>query len=205
MNEASRFTITITRLDGFQSLMVGDNIKLAPDQFVLPFHEGFNYGKGFMFTKAQLSLAQKGLAQLGPQLPPQEAIAQYGNVFHKAYIAIVTDIFSIPAGNDPNKATPAWLDCCFGMGAEVQDMIPGYDCLHEAVYLPATTHSEISSIMREYSICIFEHDTECLLTRHVGLLYGESRAVKGYVLIIRTISTVGKCGSCLWYNRLTLS
>jgi len=85
------------------------------------------------------------------------------------------------------------------MGAKVRDMIPGYDCPHEAMYLPATTHSEIGSITRENGICIFEHDTERPLTRHVGLLDGESGAVKGYVLTIRTISTVGKCVSCLWY------
>jgi len=49
MNEVSGFIITITCLDGFQSLMVSDDMKLVPDQFVLPFHEGFNYGEGFMF------------------------------------------------------------------------------------------------------------------------------------------------------------
>jgi primary-amine oxidase len=70
-------------------------------------------------------------------------------------------------------------------------MLPGYDCPHEAIYLPATTHSDIGSITRERAICIFEHDTARPLTRHVGSVDGEFGAVKGYVLIIRSISTVG--------------
>lgn len=78
------------------------------------------------------------------------------------------------------------------MGAEVRDMLPGYDCPHEAVYLPATTHADIGSITRERAICIFEHDTARPLTRHVGIVDGEYGAVMGYVLTIRSVSTVGK-------------
>ena len=78
------------------------------------------------------------------------------------------------------------------MGALVQDLLPGYDCPHEAVYLPATTHSDVGSFKRERAICIFEHDTGRPLTRHMGFADGEFGAVKGYVLTIRSISTVGK-------------
>lgn len=71
-------------------------------------------------------------------------------------------------------------------------MIPGYDCPHEAVYLPATSHTNMGSITRERAICIFEHDTARPITRHTGYMKGEFGAVKGYVLVVRSISTVGK-------------
>ncbi|CCM06294.1 uncharacterized protein FIBRA_08545 [Fibroporia radiculosa] len=106
------------------------------------------------------------------ELAPQEAIAQY-------------------AGNDPMQSTTAWLDRYFGMGGNVRDMLPGYDCPHEAVFLPATTHSFLGSITRQRAICVFEHDTARPLTRHMGFQHGEFGAVKGYVLVVRSISTVG--------------
>ena len=77
-------------------------------------------------------------------------------------------------------------------GAAVRDMLPGYDCPYEAVYFPATTHTSIGSIRRERAICVFEYDTGRPITRHMGYLDGEFGAVKGYVLTIRSISTVGK-------------
>lgn len=71
-------------------------------------------------------------------------------------------------------------------------MLPGYDCPHEAVFLPATTHTAVGSITRERAICVFEHDTGRPITRHTGYMSGEFGAVKGYVLVVRSISTVGK-------------
>ncbi|KZS99972.1 amine oxidase catalytic domain-containing protein [Laetiporus sulphureus 93-53] len=108
------------------------------------------------------------------ELSPQEAIAQY-------------------AGNDPMQSTTAWLDRYFGMGSSVRDMLPGYDCPHEAVFLPATTHSFAGSITRERAVCVFEQDTGRPITRHTGYEKGEFGAVRGYVLVVRSISTVGKC------------
>ncbi|TRM67429.1 copper amine oxidase [Schizophyllum amplum] len=106
------------------------------------------------------------------ELSPQEAIAQY-------------------SGNDPLQASTAWLDRHFGMGKSVRDMLPGYDCPHEAVFLPATTHSGLGSVRVERAICIFEQDSGKPITRHTGYLAGEFGAVKGYTLTIRSISTVG--------------
>ncbi|KAJ7600601.1 copper amine oxidase [Mycena floridula] len=104
------------------------------------------------------------------QLAPQEALAQY-------------------AGNDPMQSTTVWMDRLFGMGNSVRDMLPGYDCPHESVYLPATTYSSMESIVREKAICIFEQDTGRPITRHFGFMQGEFGAVKGYALTIRSIST----------------
>ncbi|KAH7912931.1 copper amine oxidase, partial [Hygrophoropsis aurantiaca] len=104
------------------------------------------------------------------ELSPQEAIAQY-------------------TGNDPFQSTTAWLDRYFGMGSSVRDMMPGYDCPHEAVFLPATTFATAGFSTREKAICIFEHDTGRPLTRHLGYAENEFGAVKGYELVIRSIST----------------
>jgi primary-amine oxidase len=79
------------------------------------------------------------------------------------------------------------------MGQSVRDMLPGYDCPHEAVYLPATTYSMDGLTTRQRAICVFEHDTGRPLTRHLGYEENEFGAVKGYELVIRSISTVGKC------------
>lgn len=78
------------------------------------------------------------------------------------------------------------------MGSLVRDMLPGYDCPHEAVYLPATTYSSLGSITQNHAICIFEQDTGKPISRHYGDMDGEFGAVKGYTLTIRSISTVGK-------------
>ncbi|KAJ3861776.1 amine oxidase catalytic domain-containing protein [Lentinula novae-zelandiae] len=106
------------------------------------------------------------------QLAPQEAIAQY-------------------AGNDPLQSTTAWQDRHFGMGLAVRDLLPGYDCPYEAVYLPATTHSALGVIVREKAICVFEQDTGRPVSRHTGYMEGEFGAVKGYMLTVRSISVVG--------------
>jgi primary-amine oxidase len=99
----------------------------------------------------------------------------------------------------------AWLDRYFGMGAKVGNLLPGYDCPHEAVYLPATTYTDIGIITREQAICVFEHDTGRPITRHVGTVDGEFGAAKGYVLTIRSISTVGKYVSYPWSKQLGVS
>ncbi|KAK0499484.1 copper amine oxidase [Armillaria luteobubalina] len=104
------------------------------------------------------------------QLAPQEAMAQYG-------------------GNDPMQTTTAWLDRYFGMGGSVRDMLPGYDCPHEAVYLPMTTYASTGSVVRKRAVCIFEQDTGRPITRHAGYMQGEFGAVKGYILTVRSIST----------------
>ena len=90
------------------------------------------------------------------------------------------------------QTTTAWQDRYFGMGSAVRDMLPGYDCPLEAVYLPATTYSGLGLIVRERAICVFEMDTGRPVTRHTGYMEGEFGAVKGHLLTVRSISTVGK-------------
>ncbi|KAG7097492.1 hypothetical protein E1B28_004834 [Marasmius oreades] len=107
------------------------------------------------------------------QLAPQEALAHY-------------------AGADPIQSSMSWQDRYWGMGQFVSNMLPGYDCPHNAVYLPATTRTPLGSTTVERAICVFEHDTERPLTRHTSYVDGEFGAVKGYVLVVRSITPVGK-------------
>jgi primary-amine oxidase len=47
-------------------------------------------------------------------------------------------------------------------------------------------------VKRERAICIFESDPGRPITRHTGYKEGEFGSVRGYVLTVRSISTVGK-------------
>ncbi|KAK8847701.1 hypothetical protein IAR55_005560 [Kwoniella newhampshirensis] len=106
------------------------------------------------------------------EITPQEAMAQY-------------------SGTDPHQATTVYLDRAFGMGASVKELMVGYDCPSEAVYLPATIHTATGSSTRYNAICVFEKDSAKPLSRHTGWLKDEMGAIKGYELTVRSISTVG--------------
>ncbi|WWC69058.1 uncharacterized protein I206_102994 [Kwoniella pini CBS 10737] len=106
------------------------------------------------------------------EISPQEAMAQY-------------------SGSDPHQATTVFLDRAFGMGDSVKELMVGYDCPLEAVYLPATIHTAGGSTTRLNAICIFEKDSTKPLSRHTGWLKDEMGAIKGYELTVRSVSTVG--------------
>lgn len=99
------------------------------------------------------------------------------------------------AGNDPHQASTVWLDRAFGMGKNTREMIQGYDCPADALYLPATIHGIFGTSTRKNAICVYERDSGKPLTRHTGWVKGEMGATKGYELLVRSISTVGNvCG-----------
>ncbi|WVQ80316.1 hypothetical protein IAT38_002421 [Cryptococcus sp. DSM 104549] len=106
------------------------------------------------------------------EISPQEAMAQY-------------------SGTDPHQATTVFLDRAFGMGQSVKELMVGYDCPSEAIYLPATIHTAQGSSTRLNAICVFERDSGKPLSRHTGWLKNEMGAVKGYELVVRSVSTVG--------------
>ena len=83
------------------------------------------------------------------------------------------------------------------MGLMVYEMIPGYDCPQEAVYLSSLVHFSLGTTVTKNAICIFEKDNGRPLTRHRAMpgFGGEEHttgAIKDYVLIVRSISSVGK-------------
>lgn len=105
------------------------------------------------------------------ELAPQEAMAQY-------------------SGSDPHQASTVWLDRAFGMGGQVREVILGYDCPEHATLLNATVH-EGGSTLRRNAICVYERVAERPLSRHTGREKDTFGAVKGYELVVRSISTVG--------------
>ena len=105
------------------------------------------------------------------ELSPQEAMAQY-------------------SGSDPHQGNSIWLDRTFGMGGMVREVILGYDCPHDAILLNATVHQAGSSVRRN-AICVFERESGRPLSRHTGSQANEMGAVKGYELVVRSISSVG--------------
>lgn len=105
------------------------------------------------------------------ELSPQEAMAQY-------------------SGSDPHQSATVWLDRAFGMGGNVREVIVGYDCPEHATLLDAMVHEGGTSI-RKRAICVFERDRGTPLSRHTGSSKDEMGAIKGYELVVRSISTVG--------------
>lgn len=105
------------------------------------------------------------------ELSPQEAMAQY-------------------SGGDPHQAATVWLDRAFGMGGMVREVILGYDCPSHATLLNATVH-EMGSTTRRNAICLYEREAERPLSRHTGKGKDEMGAVKGYELVVRSVSSVG--------------
>ena len=105
------------------------------------------------------------------ELSPQEAMAQY-------------------SGSDPHQGYSVWLDRTFGMGGTVREVILGYDCPADAILLNATVH-ELQSSVRKNAICVFERESGRPLSRHTGAQKDEMGAVKGYELVVRSVSSVG--------------
>ncbi|KAJ7644759.1 amine oxidase catalytic domain-containing protein [Roridomyces roridus] len=106
------------------------------------------------------------------EVAPQEALAVY-------------------SGSDPHQGSTVFLDGGFGMGSATRALIVGYDCPHEAQLLPSIVHTVSGTALQEGAICVFERDSGKPLSRHTGYLKNEMGAIKGYELIVRTISTVG--------------
>ncbi|KAJ7196797.1 amine oxidase catalytic domain-containing protein [Mycena pura] len=106
------------------------------------------------------------------EISPQEALAVY-------------------SGSDPHQSSTVFLDRSFGIGTATRSLMAGYDCSHEALLLPAITHTEAGTLLRPDAICVFERDAGKPLSRHTGYMTGEMGATKGYELVVRTVTTVG--------------
>ncbi|KAJ7767175.1 amine oxidase catalytic domain-containing protein [Mycena metata] len=106
------------------------------------------------------------------EVAPQEALAVY-------------------SGSNPHQGSTVFLDGGFGMGTATWGLILGYDCPYDSLLLPAITHTASGTILQQDAICVFERDSGKPLSRHTGYMTREMGAMKGYELLVRTISTVG--------------
>lgn len=76
------------------------------------------------------------------------------------------------------------------MGGNVREVIVGYDCPEHSTLFDAMVH-EGGTTVRKRAICVFERDRGTPLSRHTGASEDEMGAIKGYELVVRSISTVG--------------
>jgi primary-amine oxidase len=61
------------------------------------------------------------------------------------------------ASNDPIMSRTFYLDATFGMGNNLVELVPGYDCLATASFLDSGLHTAYSANLSN-QICIFERD-----------------------------------------------
>lgn len=92
------------------------------------------------------------------------------------------------AGNDPFQGGQAYLDTTTEMGAEMFELVPGYDCPAYATFLSTTFHMGESTYTNKNSICIFEYTADHALQRHTT----DSRISisRNTYLVVRYVSTV---------------
>ena len=82
------------------------------------------------------------------------------------------------------------MDRFYGIGAQMNRPIPGYDCPYHSTYLNATYTIGVKQVTVPNGICIFETDIGTPITRHnEGAYYKQS--TRGSKLVVRQIATVG--------------
>ncbi|KAH8594285.1 copper amine oxidase [Bisporella sp. PMI_857] len=92
------------------------------------------------------------------------------------------------AGDDPQQGALEFLDTTFMMGANLQELVPGYDCPAYATFLSATFSVGDSTVTKKNTICIFEYTGDHVLQRHSGMEH--VTVSRNSYLIVRSVSTM---------------
>lgn len=93
------------------------------------------------------------------------------------------------AGDDPMAGGQEFLDTFFGMGKNMFELVPGYDCPAYADYMDTQYHMLREVHELPNSICVFEYTADHLLSRHTTQ-YSVTASRNTY-LVVRSVSTVG--------------
>ena len=93
------------------------------------------------------------------------------------------------AGDDPMAGGQEFLDTFFGMGKNMFEQLPGYDCPAYADYMDVQYHMAGDLHELPNSICVFEYTSDHLLSRHTAQ-YSVTASRNTY-LVVRSTSTVG--------------
>ncbi|KAF2835986.1 amine oxidase catalytic domain-containing protein [Patellaria atrata CBS 101060] len=93
------------------------------------------------------------------------------------------------AGNDPMSSGQVWLDSLFGMGLNLYELVPGYDCPTYATYLSTSFQMGDKAVQRNNSICVFEYVADYPIQRHTATMH--LSISKSTYLVVRSVSTVG--------------
>lgn len=92
-------------------------------------------------------------------------------------------------GVDPMQGGLEFMDTFFGMGKNMFELLPGYDCPAYADYLDVQWYQLREVHKLPNSICIFEFTAEHLLSRHTAQY--SVTASRNTFLTVRSVSTVG--------------
>lgn len=93
------------------------------------------------------------------------------------------------AGDDPMQGGLEFMDSFFGMGKNMFELVPGYDCPAYADYLDVQWHQLHKTHTLPNSVCIFEFTADYLLSRHTAQY--SVTASRNTFLTVRSVSTVG--------------
>lgn len=93
------------------------------------------------------------------------------------------------AGDDPMQGGLEFLDSFFGMGKNMFELVPGYDCPAYADYLDSRSYQSKNVLEQPNSICVFEFTADYLLSRHTAQY--SVTASRNTFLVVRSVSTVG--------------
>ncbi|KAF2105040.1 copper amine oxidase [Rhizodiscina lignyota] len=105
------------------------------------------------------------------------------------YEITLQEAFAHYAGADPMQAGMIWLDTLFGMGFNMYELVPGYDCPPYATYLSTSFQQKDKTVFRNNSICIFEYTADHPLQRHTTPR--QTTISRNTYLVVRSVSTVG--------------
>ncbi len=93
------------------------------------------------------------------------------------------------AGDDPMQGGLEFMDSFFGMGKNMFELVPGYDCPAYADFLDSRSYQAMHTYEQPNSICIFEYTADHLLSRHSAQF--SITASRNTFLVVRSVSTVG--------------
>ena len=92
-------------------------------------------------------------------------------------------------GDDPMAGGQEFLDSFFGMGKNMWELVPGYDCPAYADYLDVNWYQLHETQRLPNALCLFEYTSDSLLSRHTAQ-YSVTASRNTY-LVLRSVSTVG--------------
>lgn len=75
------------------------------------------------------------------------------------------------------------------MGTGITTLIRNYDCSHEATYMDVNYYESGNNLVKNDTICMFEHDLQKPLSRHSQS--SDAGSTRGVAFEIRSIYTVG--------------
>ncbi|GAB1290799.1 Amine oxidase [Apodemus speciosus] len=112
-----------------------------------------------------------------------------------AYEVSVQEAVALYGGHTPAGMQTKYIDVGWGLGSVTHELAPGVDCPETATFLDAFHYYDSDGPVRyPHALCLFEMPTGVPLRRHFNSNFKGGfnfyAGLKGYVLVLRTTSTV---------------